>query len=797
MKKKNVTTHKSLEDYLVKPGEQSPYANLLIDLAFKKAFDPDKPVSRENLINLLNDLLALQLKRPIRNVKTRNVAKNLSGSKVSRTAIFDLHCEDDAGNLIEIEVQIREMDNFLKRLAFYASELVANQAEPGDWNYDVKPTYVIALAQYCIFENDDRIVHRATTLDLETGEQIMEAPDAPLTNVVQLCAGENWHFARCADGTVRAWGMNGEFGNPESTAYMKSFGTMGVGWMDAKVVEHPKESTVGTQPLREKSADDLTYISVTTAPLVTICETPYAIPVMENETTPLSNVADVRCSGSQALFEKTDGSMHWSGAVQNLSLGDYPQLKMAVYAIPMQFFGAQVYLRLSSESSPYSTERAQAIRLDKPAAAAVVGDTFRLTATLTPADTYERNIRWKSSDTTIATVDSSGVVTAKAAGVAVIRAYITSNSKVWGQCLLSVEEEAPKSATLRQAPTKRSYTTDDTALDTSGGSLLLTYPNGQQRGVSISPDYCTGYDFTRTGEQTVTITFGGETFTYTITVADAAITPPPVQDKTVTGIRWEKYPDGCVGLLGGRFVVPDASIRILYADGSYALVPLTAEMCSGMDMEKAGTQSVTVTCEGFTLLFSLTLLPRIRWEGYPAVGVGVVGGSFVVPDASVCVQNEDGSTVILPLTAEMCSGYDMQKPGIQTVTVTVDGYTLSYSLKLLPRLSWISEPAKITIAYGDPLTVPGASFLVYQDDGSSEVVPLTPELCVGYDPYTYGIQTVEVPYVGDVLTFPVTVGLEGVTSVAVETPCSATPGRTSPAARCASRLRTVTSRLFP
>ena len=168
-------SHKSLEDYLVKPGEESPFANLLIDLAFKKAFDPDKPVSRENLINLLNDLLAPQLKRAIVNVKTRNVAKNLSGSKASRTAIFDLHCEDDDGNFIEIEVQIREMDNFLKRIAYYASELVANQAEPGDWDYDVKPTYVIALARYRIFENDERIVHRASTLDLETGEQIVDS----------------------------------------------------------------------------------------------------------------------------------------------------------------------------------------------------------------------------------------------------------------------------------------------------------------------------------------------------------------------------------------------------------------------------------------------------------------------------------------------------------------------------------------------------------------------------------------------------------------------------------------------
>ena len=165
----------SLEDYLVKPGEQSPFANLLVDLAFKKAFDPDKPTSRENLVNLLNDLLAPQLKRPIKNVWTRNVAKNLSGSKASRTAIFDLHCEDDAGELIEIEVQIRKLDNFLNRLAFYASEMVANQAEPGDdWDYGIKPTYVIAIARHRMFE-DDRIVHRATVTDLETHEKFMDS----------------------------------------------------------------------------------------------------------------------------------------------------------------------------------------------------------------------------------------------------------------------------------------------------------------------------------------------------------------------------------------------------------------------------------------------------------------------------------------------------------------------------------------------------------------------------------------------------------------------------------------------
>ena len=166
---------KPLKDCIVKPGEKSPFANLLVDLAFKKAFDPDKPSSRENLVNLLNDLLEPQLKRPIVTVKTRNVAHNLSGSKVSRTAIFDLHCKDDMGNLIEIEVQIRKLKNFRKRLAFYASEMVANQSEPGDdWNYDIKPTYVIAFARHKVFD-DNRIVHRAAVTDLETGAQFVDA----------------------------------------------------------------------------------------------------------------------------------------------------------------------------------------------------------------------------------------------------------------------------------------------------------------------------------------------------------------------------------------------------------------------------------------------------------------------------------------------------------------------------------------------------------------------------------------------------------------------------------------------
>ena len=164
----------SLQECMVQEGEQSPYADLTVDLAFKKAFDPDKPASRENLVNLLNDILGPQLKRPIQDVHTRNVAQNFSGSAKSRTAIFDLHCADDQGNLIEIEVQIHHMPNFVKRLGYYAGVMVVNQAEKGDgWRFDVKPTYVIAITHDTLFQ-DDRAVHRGTVADLETGKQLMD-----------------------------------------------------------------------------------------------------------------------------------------------------------------------------------------------------------------------------------------------------------------------------------------------------------------------------------------------------------------------------------------------------------------------------------------------------------------------------------------------------------------------------------------------------------------------------------------------------------------------------------------------
>lgn len=68
------------------------------------------------------------------------------------------------------------------------------------------------------------------------------------------------------------------------------------------------------------------------------------------------------------------------------------------------------------------------IHIDKKVENMEVGDNEKLTAIITPSNATDKNITWKSSDESIATVDSTGEVIAKKSGTVDITAT-TSNGK--------------------------------------------------------------------------------------------------------------------------------------------------------------------------------------------------------------------------------------------------------------------------------------------------------------------------------------------------------------------------------
>ena len=85
------------------------------------------------------------------------------------------------------------------------------------------------------------------------------------------------------------------------------------------------------------------------------------------------------------------------------------------------------------------------VSLDKTNLSMTPGDTQYLTASVSPSNASNKSVTWTSSNTSVATVSSSGLVTAKAAGTATITVKTADGSKT-ASCLVSV---SPKYEAIR------------------------------------------------------------------------------------------------------------------------------------------------------------------------------------------------------------------------------------------------------------------------------------------------------------------------------------------------------------
>lgn len=85
-------------------------------------------------------------------------------------------------------------------------------------------------------------------------------------------------------------------------------------------------------------------------------------------------------------------------------------------------------------------QRASSLQLDVTNKEMTVGEKFRFTYNLQP--TGSTVLRWSSSNTAVATVDASGVVTAKAIGYTVITVLTTDGTTLMATCNITVKQKA-------------------------------------------------------------------------------------------------------------------------------------------------------------------------------------------------------------------------------------------------------------------------------------------------------------------------------------------------------------------
>ena len=139
-----------------------------------------------------------------------------------------------------------------------------------------------------------------------------------------------------------------------------------------------------------------------------------------------------------------------------------------------------------------------------------LGTTQQLTATLTPRDATD-TVVWTSSNDSVATVSSSGLVTSVGYGSATITATAGSVSAT---CSVSI---AQASLTSISAVYTQSGTVYDTAsLDDLKSDLVVTatYDNDT---TEIVTDYTLSGTLA-TGTSTITVSYGGQTTTFNVTV---------------------------------------------------------------------------------------------------------------------------------------------------------------------------------------------------------------------------------------------------------------------------------------
>lgn len=160
------------------------------------------------------------------------------------------------------------------------------------------------------------------------------------------------------------------------------------------------------------------------------------------------------------------------------------------------------------------------VTLSETTATMTIGGELELTATIEPKNATDQRLTWSSSDTGVATVDSNGKVTAKAAGPATITA--TAASGITAACEITVSDEVievtavtldKNEATVKvgkslqlTATIEPSGATDQRLEWTSSRSDIAIVTDGRVTGVAP-------------GETTITAkTANGKTATCTITV---------------------------------------------------------------------------------------------------------------------------------------------------------------------------------------------------------------------------------------------------------------------------------------
>lgn len=362
--------------------------------------------------------------------------------------------------------------------------------------------------------------------------------------------------------------------------------------------KNPGEATITVTAADNGGAQATCKVTVTerTAPVIKVTQ----IQLSQTRAS-LIEGKELQLTATVLPTDATNQSLTWSSSVEGVATVDPTGKVTAIKA------GTTVITATAKDDSGISasctvqvtvpTVKVTGITLNKTTASVVKGKTVALTATVTPDTATDKTIKWTTSNKNVATVSTDGVVTAVAAGTAIITATAADDSGVKATCKITVTNPVVKVTKVTLNKT--------TASVVKGKTLTLT--------ATVTPTNATNKNVTWKSSNTKIATVDGNGKVTAVAAGTATITCTAKADKSksatckitvtnpavkVTKLRMNKT---SVDLLKGKTV--QLKVTVTPSNATNKAVTWTssnkkiATVTSNGLVKAVGTGTVTITAK--------------------------------------------------------------------------------------------------------------------------------------------------------------------------------------------------------
>ena len=375
-----------------------------------------------------------------------------------------------------------------------------------------------------------------------------------------------------------------------------------------KVTGYDK-TKLGTQTIKvtylEKEAEfnvtvrnEITKIEITTSPTKTTYE----------------KGEDLNLAGGKitATYENGETSEPIDLTNDSVEVTGYDKTELGEQILTVKYEGQETTMKVTVKST------LESISLDKTTNSIYKGENFTLKVTYNPTDTTDnKEITWTSSNTSVATVDSTGKVIGVGRGTATITATVTNTkgteNEIKATCTVTVKQHIEsitldrtegtlikgRTATLTATlnPTEND---DDKKVTWSSSNENIATVDTQGRVTAIER-----------GEATIKVTTSNEK------IATCKVT---VRNE-ITGIEVTTNPSKTTYEKGEDLNLADGKITAIYENGEKSTpIGMTNEKVevTGYDNTKLGEQTLTVKYEGkeTTIKVIVEEKPYFQVKGY-------------------------------------------------------------------------------------------------------------------------------------------------------------------------------------